>query len=401
MDSIIGQLLGVSSTLETGASDQLAELLQRCTQMLGTDIGIISRVEGDVYTVLFVAQPADVLAPGQQFELAKTYCAITLDSDDVVTISDMASSDHSGHPCYTTFGLETYVGVPLIVDGEVFGTLNFSSPEPRGSVWTERERELIRLFGQWVSRALSHGMLIRRMDSLGERLAVREQEMDRFNAVVAHDLKQPLRQVRAFLDLLEKELGTDLSDQGQVFASFIRTGMDQMQSSVDDLLEYSQASGVPLKIAKVNTGALVAEVLEEFTLTLAEYGGSIVVEDLPDVQADGPILRRVFSNLIGNALKYRGVEAPIVRVWSEFRPSVHWFAVQDNGIGIEPKYRARIFEMFQRLHSQTQFDGNGVGLATCKRVVARHGGEIGIEDAPDGGCRFWFTLPRYSGAGPR
>lgn len=286
MDSIIGQLLGVSSTLETGASDQLAELLQRCTQMLGTDIGIISRVEGDVYTVLFVAQPADVLAPGQQFELAKTYCAITLDSDDVVTISDMASSDHSGHPCYTTFGLETYVGVPLIVDGEVFGTLNFSSPEPRGSVWTERERELIRLFGQWVSRALSHGMLIRRMDSLGERLAVREQEMDRFNAVVAHDLKQPLRQVRAFLDLLEKELGTDLSDQGQVFASFIRTGMDQMQSSVDDLLEYSQASGVPLKIAKVNTGALVAEVLEEFTLTLAEYGGSIVVEDLPDVQAD-------------------------------------------------------------------------------------------------------------------
>ncbi len=397
---MIGQLLGMSSKLETAASDQLDDLLQRCTRMLGVDIGIISRVEGDVYTLLFVAQPADALAPGQQFPLAKTYCAITLERDDVVTISQMRSSGHSGHPCYVAFGLETYAGVPLIVDGEVFGTLNFSSAEPRASEWTERERELIRLFGQWTSRALSHRALLSRMDSVGERLAVREQELEQFAAIVVHDLKQPLRQVSSFVQLLEEEVGDDLSEAGETYASLIRTGVEQMRSSLTDLLEYTHASGDTLKIAEVCSTMLVSLVLAEFAATLEQCGGSIVVDELPKVHGDGPKLRRVFSNLIGNALKFRGEDAPVVRVWSESRPDVHWFGVQDNGIGIAPEYRTRIFEIFQRLHTKSQFDGNGVGLATCKRVVVQHGGEIGVETAPDGGSRFWFTLPRASGAPP-
>ncbi len=147
-------LLQATSDSSESLSAQIHNTLSLTTRLLGLDIGILSRVEGETYAVENVYAPGTDLAPGQTFDLGQTYCAITLDCDDVVAIDHMERSEHRGHPCYEAFGLEAYLGIPVCVDGEVYGTLNFSSAEPPGTPFSEQDRDFVRLLGLWVTHAV-------------------------------------------------------------------------------------------------------------------------------------------------------------------------------------------------------------------------------------------------------
>jgi light-regulated signal transduction histidine kinase (bacteriophytochrome) len=174
---------------------------------------------------------------------------------------------------------------------------------------------------------------------------------------------------------------------------FAVDGELRMQKLIQDILAYSRVSTRGQPLVPVDTGAALEEALAHLASRIAEAGAEVDAQSLPIVAADRGQLAQLFQNLIGNAIKFCREHPPRVRV-EACREVRGWrFSISDNGIGIAPEYRERIFCIFQRLHSRREYPGTGIGLSICKRIVERHGGEMGVESAPGGGSVFWFTLP--------
>jgi hypothetical protein len=166
-----------------------------------------------------------------------------------------------------------------------------------------------------------------------------------------------------------------------------------MQTLIDDILAYSRVRTQGQPLAPVDCGAALQEALDRQAVKIAETGAEIDWQSLPVVMADYAQLVQLFQNLIANAIKFCKGCAPRVRVEAVHEARRWRFSVTDNGIGIAPEYRQQLFVIFKRLHTRSEYPGTGIGLAICKRIVERHGGEIGIDSAPEGGAVFWFTLP--------
>jgi len=378
----------IATLTDVSTGERLAKALALGARQLGLEIAIISKVDGNVYTVLHHAAPPETgLADGMTFELGSTYCAITLASDTVVAIPHMARSEYRGHPCYAAFRLEAYLGVPLIVHGERFGTLNFSSAQPMARGFDGGDIEFTTLLARWVAAVLERATVM-------ADLARSNSELEQFAYVASHDLRQPLRMITSYLGLIEKRIGPQLGDDTKEFLGFAVDGAKRLDRLILDLLEYSRidksTKSAPVPLAKVLDDAIL-----NLTVAIRENDAEIVVADAwPTVKGDATELTRLFQNLIGNAVKYR---APERRAKVEIgcrRQGRQWLiAVKDNGIGIAPDDHDRAFAIFQRLVTQGEYDGTGIGLAVCKKIVEHHGGTIWIESAVGHGSTFFLTLP--------
>jgi len=229
----------------------------------------------------------------------------------------------------------------------------------------------------------------RKLSEQAELLARSNAELEQFAYVASHDLSEPLRTVGSFVQLLARRYEGRLDEDADEYIAFTVDGVRRMQTLIQDLLTYSRVSRLEYKLTEVDCGALVGQ------LAASMRGGEAVTcGPLPTVMADAGQLSRVFQNLIGNSLKFMPPDRdPHVEVTAE-RDGDDWrFTVKDNGIGIAPQHLDRIFKMFQRLHSQDEFSGTGIGLAVCQRVVERHGGRIWAESTEGEGSVFSFTLP--------
>jgi len=230
------------------------------------------------------------------------------------------------------------------------------------------------------------------------------QELEQFAYVASHDLQEPLRMVAAYVQLLAKDYGGQLSAEADEYIDFAVDGAKRMQRLIDDLLAYSRVGTRGQAFRPVNCEEVLGEVLSSLRLAVEESGATITAGPLPVVCGDRGQIYQLLQNLLANAIKFRAAVPPIIHVSAALRPvertqggsgdGSHWlFAVRDNGIGIEPQYNKRIFVIFQRLHSRTRYSGTGIGLAICKKIVERHGGQIWVESVPGYGSTFYFTLP--------
>ncbi|HYD63611.1 MAG TPA: ATP-binding protein [Noviherbaspirillum sp.] len=234
-----------------------------------------------------------------------------------------------------------------------------------------------------------------------EGLAQRTHELARSNAeleqlayVASHDLQEPLRMIASYLQLLEKRYAGKLDADGREFIDYAVDGARRMQSLIDDLLTFSRLGTKAQVMQPTDCSKVMALVLRGLYLAVQECGAQIHCDPLPVVMADQTQLAQLFQNLITNAIKFRSDASPMVRIAAEPTEEGWCFSVEDNGIGIAPEYRERIFVMFQRLHGRREYPGTGIGLAICKKIVERHGGRIWVESAPGQGTIFRFTLPR-------
>ena len=219
------------------------------------------------------------------------------------------------------------------------------------------------------------------------------QELAQFAYVASHDLQEPLRMVGSYLELLSRRYEGKLDNEAQEFIGFAVDGATRMKHLINDLLGYSRAGSNPLKLETVDIGEVLGPVLNTLALHIAETHADVEVGPMPKLTGDALQLGRVFQNLVENALKYRSAAPPRIRIAAE-PASVGWrFSVTDNGIGIDPRFREQIFEIFKRLHGREHYSGTGIGLAVTKLVVERHGGRIWVEPAEGGGSIFLFTLP--------
>jgi signal transduction histidine kinase len=219
-------------------------------------------------------------------------------------------------------------------------------------------------------------------------------DLEQFASVASHDLSEPLRMVSSYLGLLRRRYGDQLGADAELFIENAVDGATRMRALIDDLLAYARVGrGEEGRRAPVDLEASVDATLRSLETTIADAGAEVEVGPLPEVAGDGPLLGQLFQNLIANALKFRGARAPVVRVSARRHPDAWQFAVADNGIGIDPVFAERIFGMFQRGQAGEAYDGTGIGLAICRRIVERHGGRIWVEPTPGGGATFAFTIP--------
>lgn len=233
------------------------------------------------------------------------------------------------------------------------------------------------------------------MRQASEKMRRSNQELEQFAYVASHDLQEPLGIVRSYVQLVRRRLDPASDPQLEKYIDYITDGTERMQLLIQNLLEYSRVETRGRSFTSVATNEVVQEALERVEERLKESDGKVIVEDLPSVDADEDQLVRVFHGLLVNAIEYRGDRPLVIEIWSEPAedPDMVEFHVRDTGIGIDPEHHERVFQIFQRLHGRSEEGGTGIGLAICKKIVERHGGDIGVDSRTGHGATFWFTMP--------
>ncbi|MCP5419508.1 MAG: HAMP domain-containing protein [Gammaproteobacteria bacterium] len=263
---------------------------------------------------------------------------------------------------------------------------------------------------EWSDDPSEFGSLARAFNALAENLALREQklreqaeqlersnvELEQFAYVASHDLKEPLRMVASFCDLLQQRYSHQLDARAQRYIHYAVDGAQRMQTLISDLLMLARVGNQASPPTAVDCQTLLQEVVSDLRHIVHQNQAQISFSNLPCVQGDATQLAQLFRNLLVNALKFRGTLLPQIRIEAVPDNDGWAFAVGDNGIGIAPEYLDRIFLIFQRLHQRDSYPGNGIGLAVCKKIVERHGGRIWVESTLGAGSTFHFTLPQTS-----
>jgi signal transduction histidine kinase len=243
-------------------------------------------------------------------------------------------------------------------------------------------------------RALRH-QVEEDLASKVDELARSNADLEQFAYVASHDLQEPLRMVTIYTQLLAERYRGKLDENADIFIGYATEGAQRMQVLIHDLLAFSRV-GRNATSESVDCNAVMQDVLRTLTTAIQESGATVTHGELPVVWVDRTQVAQIFQNLIGNAIKFRGRESPVISIRAEKADQRWLFRVSDNGIGIAPEYAQNIFVAFQRLHARSEYPGNGIGLAICKKIVGRYGGRIWVESQAGSGSTFKFTLPTHS-----
>ncbi len=296
--------------------------------------------------------------------------------------------------------------IPLILVSGAVGHVTAVECIKRGATDYVLKDGIARL-PEAVRRALQEKHLLASRRKAEEDLAHKVEELARSNAdleqfayVASHDLQEPLRMVAAYTQLLSERYSGNLDEDANKFLGYAREGALRMQTLIQDLLTFSRVGRKGDVAVFVDCGAVLDAVLVGLGPAIQESGAIVTHSPLPTIFADSSQMSQLLQNLIGNAIKFRGKEAPLISVQAEKLAHDWVFSVSDNGIGISSEYAENIFVVFQRLHARTEYPGNGIGLAICKKIVERNGGKIWVEPNPGGGTIFKFTVPCAAPAQP-
>ena len=227
----------------------------------------------------------------------------------------------------------------------------------------------------------------------GEELTRSNRELEQFAYVASHDLQEPLRMVTAYTQLLGERYHGKLDELADKYIHYAVDGATRMQELIHDLLAFSRAGREEMALQQTDCNAVVGHAVKNLQAPINEIAATVTYRRLPILMANGPQLEQVFQNLISNAIKFRDGAIPFIQIGAELDGGNWIFSVSDNGIGIAPEYAEVIFSIFQRLHTRTEYSGNGIGLSICKKIIEHHGGKIWLGNHSGPGCTFNFSIP--------
>jgi len=228
-----------------------------------------------------------------------------------------------------------------------------------------------------------------------EKLQQSNHDLKQFAFIASHDLKEPLRTIGSFATLLEKRFADQLGKEGKEYINFITTGVDRMSKLIRSLLTYSQISNADLNFSSINVNKVVSSILKDLSLVIQEKKVQINIGKLPSnlIGIESKV-NMLFANMITNAIKFNDSDTPIIDIDCVEVNDFYTFSIKDNGIGIAKEYQEKIFILFNRLHNKSKYEGTGIGLSLCKKIVSQHGGDIHLESAEGNGACFYFSFAK-------
>jgi len=290
--------------------------------------------------------------------------------------------------------------VPMIAGGELIGALSFGGE--RGATFPPEQVRVAREVATQLAIAIVQARLLaqvrRHAQELEERVQARTRELEvanedlqSFAYSVSHDLRAPLRHIDGFSRMLQEDHAARLDDEGRRLLATVRKGAERMGRLLDDMIAFSRYGRAAISPTDIDMTALARAVADELARGTP---CTVVVDPLPAARADAALVRQVWVNLIGNAIKYSSRRPdPRVEIGGRIEDGRAVYCVKDNGAGFDPAHADKLFKVFQRLHSEDEFSGTGAGLAIVHRIVVRHGGRAWAEGRPGEGASFWFSLP--------
>ncbi|MEM7726437.1 MAG: PAS domain-containing protein [Cyanobacteria bacterium P01_A01_bin.45] len=317
----------------------------------------------------------------------------------ISAISDIEKANI--RPCHVQFlkqfQVKANLVVPILLHDQLWGLLiAHQCSKPRN--WTNWETELLRQLADQIGIALAQSKSLEQETRQRQELAASNEELQQFAFIASHDLQEPLRKIKAFGDRLHSTCNEALSEQGRDYLSRMQNASSRMQTLIDDLLILSRVTTRAQPLRPVNLTQIVEEVLSDLEIRIQQTQGMVRLNELPTIKADPLQMRQLLQNLIGNALKFhRQNHPPVVEISSQTveRDSTSYceLTIKDNGIGFDKKYTDRIFQVFQRLHGRSEYEGTGIGLAICRKIIERHCGEITAISQLGSGTSFIVRLP--------
>jgi signal transduction histidine kinase len=257
--------------------------------------------------------------------------------------------------------------------------------------------EVVSIGGIWTNISDQKNLALT-LEKKNTDLERSNKELEQFAYVASHDLQEPLRMVSSYMQLLESRYGEKLDGDAKEFINYAVDGAARMQRLIQDLLAFSRIGTRGKEPEVVESKKAVGDAVQNLKIRIEENKARVVHGDLPALFADPNQLTQLFQNLIGNAIKFKGEKDPLIEVTWKKSGDFAEFAVKDNGIGFDQRHADRVFVLFQRLNNRAEYEGTGIGLAICKKIVERHGGKIWVETQPGKGTTFFFTLPRPAAA---
>ena len=372
-----------------------ASVIQPLRELLGVPRAIVNKFDlasGAVEWVAAAGRRRVHVGPGVRYSIRLMGDVDALRRGEVQLIDVDALPRSPEADALLASDVRVYMVVPMIAGGELLGALSFGGA---ARAFPAEQVNIVREVAAQLAIAMSQARLLARLKQhaaeLEARVRERTAELESFTYSVSHDLRAPLRAVDGYARMLEEDHAEQLDGEGRRLLSVVRDASRRMGQLIDDLLAFSRLGRQqPAKRAVDMTG-LAREVI-------AELGGTpaaIRLAELPPARADPALLKQVWLNLIGNAVKYSGKRADArVDIEGQEAGAETVYSVRDNGAGFDMRYAEKLFGVFQRLHRQEEFPGTGVGLAIVHRVVTRHGGRVWAESRPNEGARFFFSLPR-------
>ena len=288
-------------------------------------------------------------------------------------------------------GYPSVVLAPMIYRGELFGVLNARSSIL--NAYTEKDAEIMSRVAAEITPAIANSLLYADIVRIQQDLARSNDDLEQFAYAASHDLQEPLRTITSYIGLIRDRYADALDDNAREFIHYAVDGAERMRTLIDDLLDYSRVDMQGRPFQPVNCNRVAEYVIAALNQTVEQSSAVVECSRLPVINGDESQLSRLFQNLIGNALKFRGDTDPHIRVWAELQEDEWVFAIQDNGIGIAPEHRMGVFGMFTRLHSRSRYEGTGIGLALCSKIAQRHGGRIWVDSEVGTGSTFRFNIP--------